>query len=196
MSNAALIQSTSLIFTEGSSDKEYNCQIVQIAEGYAVTFQYGRRGNALTCGTKTAQPVQLAQAEKLYNQLVKEKIGKGYRAIDAANDGEGFTNSTTSQTFQAPQLLNEVTEDEAIQLLSDDRYVMLPKMDGKRILISMSLDQFAISNKLAKGCSVPDIITKQIKALKNPIDQQSLGDVHLDGELIGSHFFVFARELG
>ena len=72
------MKSTSLHFSEGTSDKEYHIQLEQHGSGYVVNFQYGRRGGPLKDGTKTPTPVTLAEAEKIYNSLLNEKIKKGY----------------------------------------------------------------------------------------------------------------------
>ena len=75
--NTPTIQSTSLYFREGNSDKEYHAAIEPSGEGYIVTFAYGRRGNTLTTGTKTPTIVTLEQAHSIYNKLVASKVSKG-----------------------------------------------------------------------------------------------------------------------
>ena len=72
------ITTASLYYTEGGSDKEYHTEIVEVAGGNVVNFRYGRRGAALTAGTKTSAPVDFAQAKKIFDKLVKEKTSKGY----------------------------------------------------------------------------------------------------------------------
>ncbi len=49
------IQSTSLYFREGPSDKEYHAAIEPKNDGFIVTFAYGRRGNTLNVGTTPAE---------------------------------------------------------------------------------------------------------------------------------------------
>src|ERR1035437_1813911 len=74
-----VIKSASLYFKEGSSDKEYHAQIVESSNGlFVVNFQYGRRGGTLKSDTKTKSPAPWSQADKIYDQLVKSKIAKGY----------------------------------------------------------------------------------------------------------------------
>ena len=72
------IEQTSLYYSEGRSDKEYHAEIVEVAGGHVVNFRFGRRGAALTVGTKTSAPVDFAQAKTIYDKLVKEKTAKGY----------------------------------------------------------------------------------------------------------------------
>ena len=74
------IQSTSLYFRDGPSDKEYHASIEPKADGFIVTFAYGRRGNTLTVGTKTEAPVSLADATKVFDKLIASKVAKGYQS--------------------------------------------------------------------------------------------------------------------
>ena len=81
------IQSTSLHFREGSSDKVYQAAIEPKGEGYIVTFAYGRRGNTLTTGAKTTTAVTLEQAHAIHQKLVTSKMAKGYKP-DAESGSE------------------------------------------------------------------------------------------------------------
>lgn len=74
-----LIRQSKLHFQEGNSDKVYEVDIAEVGTGqYVVNFRYGRRGAALKEGSKTTSPVDLPQAEKLFNALEAEKRKKGY----------------------------------------------------------------------------------------------------------------------
>lgn len=80
-----VIDQARLAFREGSSDKVYEVDLVEVAScQYVVNFRYGRRGGALRDGTKTATPVPLAKARSIYDKLVAEKTAGGYRPIAAA----------------------------------------------------------------------------------------------------------------
>jgi len=72
------MKNSSLFFREGSSDKEYHIQLVEVAGGFVVNFQYGRRGGTLKAGTKTLVPVSLRSAEQIYDKLYQEETRKGY----------------------------------------------------------------------------------------------------------------------
>lgn len=50
------------------------------ADGFVVTFAYGRRGGTLMNGAETLVPVPFGVARKLYDKLVKAKTAKGYVA--------------------------------------------------------------------------------------------------------------------
>ena len=74
------VASTRLFYRDGSSDKEYHAAINRVDGGYTVTFAFGRRGSALTAGTKTASPVPLEKAQQIYDRLIAEKTAKGLHA--------------------------------------------------------------------------------------------------------------------
>ncbi|MGN6108209.1 MAG: hypothetical protein ACTHU0_24090 [Kofleriaceae bacterium] len=79
-----VIDQARLAFREGSSDKVYEIDLVEVVPGqHVVNFRFGRRGSALTDGTKTATPVPLAKARAIYDKLLAEKLAGGYRAIGA-----------------------------------------------------------------------------------------------------------------
>ena len=102
------IAQTSLYYSEGSSDKEYHAEIVEVTGGNVVNFRYGRRGSALTAGTKTSAPVDFAQAKKIYDKLVKEKTSKGYTPDVSGAAYQGTENAGLKTDF-TPQLLNPIS---------------------------------------------------------------------------------------
>jgi bifunctional non-homologous end joining protein LigD len=66
-----------LFFKEGTSDKEYHAQLKSHDDGWTVNFQYGRRGSVLRADSKTPQPLPYEEAKKIYDKVVREKVGKG-----------------------------------------------------------------------------------------------------------------------
>lgn len=76
-----LVKSIKLFYQEDNSDKVYEIDLIESGNNtYLVNFRYGRRGSSLKEGTKTAFPVALAEAEKLFKALEAEKRKKGYAA--------------------------------------------------------------------------------------------------------------------
>ncbi len=73
-----LIKQIKLYFQEGTSDKVYEIDLCESGEGFLVNFRYGRRGATLKEGTKTIFPVDLQEANKVFDALEKEKRSKGY----------------------------------------------------------------------------------------------------------------------
>jgi len=75
-----LVKRTSLVFQEGRSDKVYEVDLCETQPGaFVVNFRYGRRGASMKEGSKTTRAVSLAQAEKVFDDLVSSKTKKGYR---------------------------------------------------------------------------------------------------------------------
>ena len=71
--------SVHLVYQKGTSNKEYLVQFVSLGNGkYEVHFQYGRIGNKLQAGKKTAGPVSYQEAHEVYGKVVEEKISGGY----------------------------------------------------------------------------------------------------------------------
>lgn len=77
---AEVVRSIHLVYQEGTSDKEYKVQIVEVSlHRYDVTFQYGRIGGKHHEGVKTSAPVPIVSAVHIYEKLVQEKRAKGYK---------------------------------------------------------------------------------------------------------------------
>jgi bifunctional non-homologous end joining protein LigD len=73
----ATIKSIELFFQEGSSDKVYNATILEDGGKFTVAVAWGRRGSKLNTGSKAVK-VSRADADKMFERLVREKRGKGY----------------------------------------------------------------------------------------------------------------------
>jgi len=177
------MKSVSLYFTAGSSDKEYHAAIAHSTspDAYDVTFRYGRRGNALTCGVK-ATALPLAKAETVFNALVKEKKGKGYVEAETGTPYVGSTELEAGPYL--PQLLNAVGEHELPELIANPRlWCMQEKMDGKRLIVSVESNVQAY-NRRGLSCGIPEVIARDLLAL------ELTGSV-LDGELVGETYHVF-----
>lgn len=79
-----ITRQTTLHFREGASDKVYEVDLCEVGpDRQVVNFRFGRRGAALKDGSKTALPVGRAEADKVYDGLVREKTAKGYRPFTA-----------------------------------------------------------------------------------------------------------------
>jgi bifunctional non-homologous end joining protein LigD len=186
MNNGSSLQSISLYYREGGSDKVYHVQLQQTTGGYVVNFQYGRRGSSLQAGTKTTAPVPLPQAQKIYAKLVAEKKGKGYTEGESGTPYSGIGQEKQSSGY-LPQLANFIDEKTAVALLDDERWCMQNKADGVRQMILRSGSSVVAANR--KGLIV---------AIASPIEQAILSlhtrgdaDLVLDGEAIGDTYVAF-----
>jgi hypothetical protein len=80
------IKETHLHYQKGTSNKVYNVFLFKVSNNkYLVNFAYGRSGSKLREGTKTTNPVDLEQAQKLYDSLVVSKINKEYQVVSGFN---------------------------------------------------------------------------------------------------------------
>jgi predicted DNA-binding WGR domain protein len=77
-----LVNRTTLLCQEGSSDKVYEVDLCQVeGDKYLVNFRYGRRGSNLKEGTKTTEAVNLKAAEQVFEKLVASKVKGGYHEV-------------------------------------------------------------------------------------------------------------------
>src|SRR5687768_2801929 len=127
------VKAIQLFFQEGASDKVYNATIVKDGDAYTVTCEWGRRGAQLNQGSKAVR-VSLAQAQKKFDSLVREKTSKGYQerteavqpAAVAPPEGEGSGSKVTGKRAKvgvAAQLCNPIEDAELATFLDDDAMV-------------------------------------------------------------------------
>jgi len=172
------MQSTTLYFSEGSSDKVYRVAIETRDGGNVVNFAYGRRGSTLNTGTKTTSPVTSDEAQRIYDKLIREKTAKGYTS---GEDSMAYSDGSRRVTAIRPQLLNPVDDPEA--LLKDNGIYLQPKHDGKRLLIHKMGENVIGINRRGIECSIPESIRVAALAL--------LGGFLIDGEAVGDMLHVF-----
>ncbi len=178
------VKSTSLYFTEGSSDKVYNAQIEQDGDGYRVFFQYGPRGKALKAGEKTSEPVSLNKAEKVYDALVKSKTKKGYTEQE---NGAVFTSAEHAGqvTGFRPQLLNAITLDDLRGM--GDEWLVQEKHDGERRGIIAKDGETRFANRRGLEVGVDKRIADAVQSLVSVLPEGFV----LDAEDMGDHVVVF-----
>jgi predicted DNA-binding WGR domain protein len=72
-----------LKFQDGSSDKIYNLELsVSAKDAFKVMGHYGRRGGKIKSDVKCTG-VSYADAKKVFDQVLAEKIKKGYEYVNA-----------------------------------------------------------------------------------------------------------------
>ena len=76
-----------LYFQQGSSDKVYHLQLESVKDQWSVNAQWGRRGSALQSDTKVSSAAY-EEAKRVYDRIVREKTGKGYRIAQATTNGD------------------------------------------------------------------------------------------------------------
>jgi bifunctional non-homologous end joining protein LigD len=173
----------SLYFREGSSDKVYHAQIIpNDGNLYSVNFQYGRRGSTLQTGTKTAIPVTLSEARRIFSKLVAEKKGKGYTEGEQGTPYAGGELANRRFAY-APQLLNFIDEPAALEHLHNPDWVMQEKMDGVRQMLECRAGIVTAGNRNGLTVAVSAAIAEAVLALDH--------DCVLDGEAIGDVYWPF-----
>jgi len=176
------MESITLYFREGPSDKVYQASIAPKDDGYHVHFAYGRRGSTLNTGSKTQAPVTYPIAKDIYDKLIREKMAKGYQP-----GAEGVVTpppeSPNKHTGIHCQLLNPLHEQQLDQMLLNPDYWMQEKLDGRRLLIRKAGDQITGINRLGFPTAVPVSIARE--AAQYP------RDFLLDGEAVGDTFHSF-----
>lgn len=179
---AEVLETVSLYFTSGSSDKEYHARIAQSGGGYVVNVEYGRRGSSLSTGTKTKSPVDYAAALRVFQKLVSDKTSKGYTR---GADGTPYLHSEKAKQVSGllPQLLNVIDEPKAARMVDDPGWMMQEKLDGRRLILRKRGTDIEGINKLGLVVSVAATIAASAREFP--------GDYTLDGEVIGDMFHVF-----
>lgn len=105
-----LVSQTKLHFREGNSDKVYEVDLCETGGKFLVNFRYGRRGAELKEGTKTTSPVDLAQAEKIFQKLVDEKKRKGYHVAGETIETEEKPKTAVVKTENADERNKKILE--------------------------------------------------------------------------------------
>lgn len=180
-----LVESTSLHFKAGASDKIYNASIEDNNEGYVVNFSYGRRGSALKSGTKTNSPVTLDEAKEIFSKLIKEKTGKGYKKIEGASENIILVDTNPPDTTTVESkcvLLNPIKENEVENYLKNDDWYAQCKFDGIRFMLAKEGDNVKSYNRRGVWANIPVHIYNGV--------QKSV-EFFVDGELIGENYHVF-----
>jgi bifunctional non-homologous end joining protein LigD len=199
-----------LYFKEGSSDKVYQASLEGSGENWVVNFAFGRRGVFLNQGTKTNSPVPYNKAKKIYDDLVYSKEAKGYQEGPMYNNGIKPSSSTSSKDNSpsipmppitpimrkavgvnsksnfsgvVPQLLNFISEEQALDLLEDDDYIMQEKKDGKRTMVIKENGTARGINKKGSNIGLCDEIMADAERCPK--------DILVDGEDVNCTLFAF-----
>lgn len=80
-----------LRYKDAKSDKVYEIELIEERNEHFVNYKYGKLGSKLRSGTKTRTRVAKKKAYKIFDDLVKEKLKKGYKVWS----GEVFTEVQT-----------------------------------------------------------------------------------------------------
>lgn len=177
-------ESIALYFTQGSSDKVYQVQLVETDGGWLVNFQNGRRGKPLRPGTKTNTPLPFDKAKAAYDKLVKTKMSGGYTPQES---GEVYadTDKAGDLTTYQPQLLNPIGVDDIAKILESWGEIALQtKHDGERRGL-LNENGAVGANRKGLRVGLTDTIKSAVETLMTDLDAA------FDGEDMGSHVVIF-----
>jgi len=183
-------ESTELRYQQGSSDKVYIVHLVEDSDGsFRVDFEYGRRGNTLIYGTKEVN-ISKSRAEIVYSRLIASKEKKDYEIFMTdvgVPSKEKHTpipkKKSTPSIKLKPQLLNEISEGEAVALIYNDDWVMQEKEDGRRRLTDKDKKEISFANRKGEIIAMNIKFTKAFKNVKI--------DATYDGEDMGNKIVLF-----
>lgn len=184
------IKSTTMYYKGKGSDKVYVATMYQGDGGYSVIGANGARGSTLTPRPQNDTPVDLAQAEKLFDKLVRSKVNHRDTPYvigpDLNESYEPPANTTPDSTIQ-PLLLTAIEDaDAAAQVVLNDDYAVQEKLDGIRIAIIAEPSGITAYNRSGKARGIADNILNEARRL-----QKRLSSFALDGECIGADFHAF-----
>jgi len=176
-----------LYFQQGSSDKVYHLQLESVEEQWSVNAQWGRRGSALQSDTKVSSAAY-EEAKRIYDRIIREKTGKGYRIAQATANGDTPISvglpSVKEHSGHAPELLTPIEEPEALQLVQDASWWFQQKFDGRRLAVQKADGKYSGINKLGQVIPIDS-------RLSEPLDLVQAKAFLADGEITDSHFFIW-----
>lgn len=176
---------TSLSYKDERSDKTYRVAITPAGNDlFNVSFAYGRRGAALTTGSKTQTPVDYAKAKAIYTKLLNEKLSKGYRADTCSQSIVAMPVDKVASGVLPMLLTPTADETEVASLIADEQWGVMIKFDGRRAILKKDATGVCAINRMGFIVSCDPAVTAAVAAL--PFDS-----VLIDAEDMGGFIVAF-----
>lgn len=175
-----------LQYQSATSDKVYHLSLEAAGAGlWCVNFAFGRRGTTLQTGTKTKTPVSYGEARGIYEKILKQKTGEGYRPFDSSPAPSHQALAAVALPLEGlePMLCTAIEIRDAERFIQDDRFWMNQKFDGKRVLLYKTGSVVAGSNRKRGIVALPLRVARAAHEIP--------GDWIMDGELVGEQYFSF-----
>ena len=181
----AIVKSIELFFQEGSSDKLYHATLVVEADGtHSVEVAWGRRGANLNTGKKAVH-VTLAEAQKIFDRVVREKTNKGYQEITTTVQPAAVAPPAPPKpSLIAAQLLTALDDHELDGFLRNDAMLAQQKLDGIRILAHVDAAGVRPTNR--NGAPTDKVAQALLDGLKG-LPHGSI----VDGEVVDGAYWLF-----
>ena len=174
------MESVTLYYKQGSSDKVYQARIEASGGGFTVPVAWGRRGSTMQTGCKTtAGPVTLEKAQGIFAKVVAAKVAEGYTEGPDGTPYQGGELAARDSGFR-PQLLNNVESNaDVLALVRDDAWGAQEKLDGKRLLVSKVGQVVTGINRKGLTVPLPVAIVQDLSLVPHDfvIDGEAIGDV-------------------
>jgi hypothetical protein len=132
--------------------------------------------------------VAYEEAKRVYDRIIREKTGKGYRIAQATTNGDTPISvglpAVKEHSGHAPELLTPIEEPEALQLVQDASWWFQQKFDGRRLAVQKMDGQYSGINKLGQLIPIDSRLTKCLESV------QAQGFL-VDGEITDSRFHLW-----
>lgn len=175
-----ILKTTKLVYQDAGSNKFYQVELRDYSTGsnrYHVVAHYGKIGSGLT--TRKGTHGDLNEAIEHFQDVVQEKISKGYREETSA--GEGPTPAATVSSCPHPiMLLSEGGDVELEQAFNTPQSLLQEKIDGKRFLVDTS--SWKGYNRRGVATEIPEWLVQGLDKAPRCV---------LDGELLNDRYVVF-----
>jgi bifunctional non-homologous end joining protein LigD len=175
-----------LYYQQGSSDKVYHLELDNAGDKWSVNAQWGRRGSALQRDVKAGN-VTYDEAKRVYDRILRERTGKGYRVARTNGDASPAISvglPTREFSGHAPELLTPIEEQEALGLVPNLSWWFQQKFDGRRLAVQKQNGEYSGINKLGQIIS----IDPQLAATLDHVEADSF---LVDGEITDSKFYTW-----
>ncbi len=191
-----VLQTVKLHNTEPGSNKVYIVSLVDAGnETATVDTQWGPYPTPNRTGTKTPKPLPLAEAQAVFDALVKEQVvKKKYKVVEGGTKGPVLIPGDTKEdSGLRPQLLNiiEAATTELLmaaieRLQRDPAWIEEEKENGRRHMIDVEGGRARGINRKGEYVGiVGEVAAELIERLK------TYGRTALDGEQVGPFYRVF-----
>ena len=181
------IERAELYFRQGSSDKVYHLQLEKENEQWSVHAQWGRRGSSLQSDVK-ANGVVYEEAKRVYDRILRDKMGKGYQLSQASTNGDATLSvglpTAKEHSGHTPELLTAIEEPDALKLADDVAWWFQQKFDGRRLAVQKADGKYSGINKLGQVIPIDS-------RLAESLDRVKAQGFLADGEITDSSFYIW-----
>ena len=214
-----VLATTTLYDNSPGHNKFYTISVVEDNIGYDVPYTYGPLYSWTKNGSKGRFTTLMAAQSKM-NTIVAKKLAKTYEPGPSLHTptGSGFsiptgthaptgqpagskkpTRPARSKPAPAPtvsdiakscQLLTEIDQARALELVQDDAYCAQEKHDGKRMKLSHEYTHLTAVNKKGLACSCSPLYCSSLNHLHS-LDRAQGTSETLDGESVGEDYYAF-----